>query len=142
MPNIPRIVCLCGSTRFMDAYHAANRERSLRGEIVLTVEIATYDGNTDPQGHDPELKRRLDELHFHKIELADYILVLNVGGYIGESTRREIQHARSLGKPVEYLETATWPDLFAGKPPCKRCGGTGRTDRPTLTGRGPCPACQ
>ena len=100
----PKIVCLCGSTRFMEAFQKANREESLKGNIVLTVEIVAYDGATDPQRANPEEKRILDELHLRKIELADEILVLNVGGYIGESTKREIEHAKSLGKRIRWLE--------------------------------------
>jgi hypothetical protein len=51
-----------------------------------------------------EIKRGLDELHLRKIDLADEILVLNVGGYIGDSTRREIEYAQSKGKRIRYLE--------------------------------------
>jgi hypothetical protein len=53
---------------------------------------------------DPELKVRLDELHKRKIDLADEVLILNVGGYLGESTRSELAYARYLGKPVRFLE--------------------------------------
>lgn len=103
-PPKTEVVCLCGSTRFMDAFHAANARLSLEGKIVLTVEIVTYDGATDPQRADPEQKVKLDELHLRKIDLADRVFVLNVGGYIGESTRDEINYAESIGKPIEYLE--------------------------------------
>ena len=50
------------------------------------------------------VKIRLDVLHFRKIDLSDEIFVLNVGGYIGESTSREIEYAKSTGKAVWYLE--------------------------------------
>ena len=88
----------------MDSFHEWNRELSLEGKIVLTVEIVTYDGASDPQRADPEQKRRLDELHLRKIDLADKVLVLNVGGYIGESTAEEIAYAEAQQKPIEYLE--------------------------------------
>lgn len=97
------IVCLCGSTRFMEAFHEANRRLSLEGKIVLTVEIVSYDGATDPQRANPEQKKALDELHLRKIDLADEVFVLNVGGYIGESTRKEIEYAIVAGKPISYL---------------------------------------
>ena len=100
----PRVVCLCGSTRFMEAFHNANARLSLAGEIVLTVEIVTYDGATDPQRANVEQKKVLDELHCRKIDISDYVLVLNVGGYIGESTRNEINYAKKISKPIEYLE--------------------------------------
>ena len=104
MSERPKIICLCGSTRFMDAFHKANREESLKGNIVLTVEIITYDGATDPQRANLKEKKILDELHLRKIELADEILVLNVGGYVGYSTKQEISHARALNKKIRWLE--------------------------------------
>ena len=103
-PRFPIVVCLCGSTRFMEAFHAENRRLSLAGYIVLTVELVTYDGATDPQRANPEQKRRLDELHLRKIDLADVVLVLNVGGYVGESTKREIEYARRKKKRIDWLE--------------------------------------
>ena len=51
-----------------------------------------------------EVKHRLAELHFEKIRLADEILVLNVDGYVGPSTRAEIEFARSLSKKIRWLE--------------------------------------
>lgn len=101
----PEIVCLCGSTRFMDAFHAENRRLSLEGKIVLTVEIVTYDGTTDPQRADPEQKAMLDDLHLRKIDIARRVHVLNVGGYVGESTAAEIEYARQQGKAITWLET-------------------------------------
>lgn len=101
---IPRVVCLCGSTRFMDAFHEANRRETLAGHIVLTVEVVTYDRGSDPQLVDTATKEMLDELHLRKIDLADEVLVLNVGGYIGKSTRREVTYARQEGKHVRWLE--------------------------------------
>ena len=110
--NAP-IVCLCGSTRFMDEFHAANRRFSLDGWIVLTVEISTYDGNTDPQGTDPAIKTLLDLLHFRKIDLADYVYILNVNGYIGESTLHEFQYAYQQSKRVGFLEPISSEDQLA-----------------------------
>jgi hypothetical protein len=98
----PEIVCLCGSTRFIDAFAEANLGLTLDGKIVLSIGCAT---STDGGGIDGDTKERLDELHRHKIDLADRVLVLNVGGYIGDSTRREIAYAMAHGKPIEYLET-------------------------------------
>lgn len=101
MKNDPTIVCLCGSTRFAQAFMDAYAERTDAGEIVLSV------GRFQPvHGWDAEKKAKLDELHKRKIDLADYVLVLNVGGYIGSSTRSEIDYAIGHGKPVHYLEHA------------------------------------
>ena len=97
----PVIVCLCGSTRFLDAFQAANLHETLSGRIVLTIGCDTKSdamlGITD------ETKAMLDELHLRKIDLADEILVLDVDGYIGASTRREIAYAEQHGKRVRYL---------------------------------------
>jgi len=101
----PPIVCLCGSTRFMDAFFDAGWAETLAGKIVLSVGV-WREGPTDHAGEwiGEDVKRRLDELHLRKIDLADEVLILNVGGYIGESTRREIEHAERTGKSVRYLE--------------------------------------
>ena len=104
----PKIVCLCGSTRFSEAFQAANLDETLKGNIVLTV-------GCDSKGDDQlfwdmladdlaALKNRLDILHFRKIDLADEILILNVGGYIGESTGRELAYAKAMGKNIRFLE--------------------------------------
>ena len=50
------------------------------------------------------LKEMLDDMHKRKIDMADEIFVINVGGYIGASTRSEIEYAKATGKPVNYLE--------------------------------------
>lgn len=98
------IMCLTGSTRFMDAYHEAMHTYSLLGWIVLTVAIPTH--GDDLAGVTTEQKKALDELHLRKIDLADIVLVLNVGGYIGESTRAEIEYTKQHPdqKGLVYLE--------------------------------------
>lgn len=107
--DIPIIVCLCGSTRFTSAWQKAQLEETLAGRIVLTV------GNTTHPDDDliareiitPEVKVQLDILHKKKIDLADEILVLNVGGYLGSSTKSEIAHAISTRKRIRFLEKFT-----------------------------------
>jgi hypothetical protein len=104
------IVTLCGSTRFPDAFELAAAHLGMMGCIVLSV--AMYGHADQPRGAKhlcldgdekaPE-KQNLDRLHFDKIAISDAIFVVNVGGYIGSSTRREIDFARSLGKRVDYL---------------------------------------
>lgn len=100
----PRIICLCGSTRFIDTWINEYQRLSDEGNIVLTV--ARMPPRPNLQHEQPELKLRLDELHKRKIDLADEVYVLNVGGYIGSSTRGEIEYAESHGKPVLYLDAA------------------------------------
>lgn len=97
----PLIVCLCGSTKFEESYADANRAETLQGKIVLSVGVF---GHQESEPMTSELKSRLDELHLRKIDLADEILVLNIGGYIGTSTQAEINYAISQKKPIHYWE--------------------------------------
>ncbi len=102
----PTIVCLCGSTRFTDAYHAANLHETLAGNIVLSVGC-DFKSDTDlllAGVLTPADKERLDELHLRKIDLCDEVLVINVDGYIGQSTKREIAYAQANGKVIRWLE--------------------------------------
>lgn len=95
MPDRPEIVCICGSTRFVAELRAANRDLTLAGAIVVAPTEAGEQITNDQ-------KSALDTLHLHKIDLADRVLVVNPSGYIGESTNREIAHARATGKPIEF----------------------------------------
>ena len=97
----PRIVCLCGSTRFKADFETIEMTETLKGNIVLTVGVF---GHADGIELSPGAKVALDELHLRKIDLADEVLVINVGGYLGESTRKEIAYARRLEKAIQYLE--------------------------------------
>lgn len=103
----PRIVCLCGSTRFFKQFQQANFEETMKGNIVLSVGF--YPHSTE-QAHGQEIgitskqKEDLDILHFRKIDLADEVFILNVNNYIGESTARELAYAKSMGKKIRFLE--------------------------------------
>jgi len=105
----PEIVVLCGSTRFYSAFQRANYELTMAGKIVLSVGFYPHAINEAGHGegvsHDSPEKVRLDELHKRKIDVADRVFVLNVEGYIGDSTRSEIEYAKAIGKPIYYLET-------------------------------------
>jgi len=107
----PTIVCLCGSTRFMDAFQSANLTETIAGKIVLSIGCNTKsDSDLIALGElTEEDKAALDELHKRKIDLADEVLVLNVDGYIGESTRSEIEYAVQHAKPVRYLNRSSPP---------------------------------
>lgn len=107
----PRIVCLCGSTRFWPTFQEASLQETLAGRIVLSVGAAIK-SDAEHFGHLPAaeraaIKQVLDELHLHKIALADECLVLNVGGYVGESTRRELAYAVKHGKVIRWWEPDT-----------------------------------
>ncbi len=111
-PARPPIVCLCGSTRFGNFFREANLRLTLAGEIVLSIGCDTKsDGDLTAAGalgYDAQqAKADLDELHRHKIDLADYVLVVSdETGYFGDSTWGEITYARSLGKPVKFAVAA------------------------------------
>lgn len=98
----PHVVTICGSTRFRDQIAVANRELTLAGNIVLAPGVFAHAGDAMTEAD----KQRLDALHLTKIDLACWVLIVNPGGYIGESTRREIDHAHRVGKAVHYLHEA------------------------------------
>ncbi len=103
----PKVVCLCGSTRFMEAFQEANLRETMEGNIVLSVGCNTKsDAELILEKHGGQrgaLKQKLNELHKRKIDLADEILVLDCQGYYGDSTRSEIEYATAQGKYVRYL---------------------------------------
>lgn len=94
------IACICGSTRFRQEMALLNRELTLKGWIVVAPGVFAHDGDeiTEKQKID------LDRLHFDKIDLASAVFVVNPGGYIGESTKREIEYAKKQRKSIFYLE--------------------------------------
>jgi len=108
----PTIVCLCGSTQFWGEFQRASLRETLEGKIVLSIGAATGTDDDDfrmlSRKEYDQVKAQLDELHLRKIDLADEVLILNVGGYIGESTLRELEYARATGKHIRYLERPQW----------------------------------
>lgn len=95
------IVTLCGSTKFKDAFLYVQKQLTLRGYIVISVGLFGHSGDTEVWSGDT--KQMLDDMHKAKIDLADEIFVIDVGGYIGSSTQSEIAYAQSSGKRVRYL---------------------------------------
>ena len=98
----PKIICICGSTRFKGAFMQAQKDITMDGNIFLTVGI--FGHSEDSEEFNKGTKKMLDKLHLQKIDLADEIYVVNMNGYIGESTRNEIDYAKSLNKQIKYLE--------------------------------------
>ena len=94
------IVCLCGSTKFKQAFIAENARLTGEGSIVLSVGFFGHHQRIEPT---PEQKVALDALHKQKINLCDWVWVIDIGGYVGPSTRSEIEHALANGIPVRYL---------------------------------------
>lgn len=104
VPDSPEIVCLCGSTKYKDEYRSENKRLSREGKIVLSV---GFFGHADSVSLTNKEKRKLDQLHKRKIDVADRVHVIDVDGYIGESTQSEIEHAKRTNTPVTYYSTRT-----------------------------------
>jgi hypothetical protein len=98
-----KVITLCGSTKFGEQYLEAQKRLTLEGNIVISVGLFGHSG--DDEVWTEGTKAMLDDMHLRKIDMADEIFVINVGGYIGESTRREIAYAKNTGKSVKYLES-------------------------------------
>ena len=98
-----KIVTLCGSTRFKEQFFEVQKRLTLEGCIVISVGLFGHSG--DEEVWKPGTKEMLDDMHLRKIDMADEIYVINVDGYIGSSTRNEIEYAKRIGKGVRYLET-------------------------------------
>ena len=96
-----KIITLCGSTRFRDEFIAEQKRLTLEGNIVISVGLFGHAG--DNQVWSEDTKMMLDDMHKRKIDLSDEIFVINVSGYIGSSTRSEIEYAIKTGKVVKYL---------------------------------------
>ena len=106
-----KVITLCGSTRFKDEFMEAQKQLTLAGNIVISVGLFGHSGDNEvwenmDEGTLTKTKEMLDDMHKRKIDMADEIFVINVGGYIGSSTRSEIGYAIATGKTVHYLEAA------------------------------------
>ena len=97
-----KVITLCGSTRFKEQFLEAQKRLTLEGNIVISVGLFGHSG--DEEVWAPGTKEMLDDMHKRKIDMADEIYVINVGGYIGESTSSEIEYAKKNGRGVRYLE--------------------------------------
>ena len=104
-----KVVTLCGSTKFKDEFIKAQKDLTLKGNIVISVGLFGHSGDSEvwenmDEGTLTKTKEMLDDMHKRKIDMADEIFVINVGGYIGNSTKSEIKYAEQTGKIVNYLE--------------------------------------
>ena len=104
-----RVITLCGSTRFKNEFMEAQKRLTLEGNIVISVGLFGHSGDNEvwenmDEGTLTRTKEMLDDMHKRKIDMADEIYVINVGGYIGTSTKSEIEYAKATGKTVRYLE--------------------------------------
>jgi len=96
-----KIITLCGSTKFRDEFIAEQKRLTLEGNIVISVGLFGHSGDNEVWSE--TIKEMLDDMHKRKIDLADEIFVINVGGYTGVSTKSEIEYALKTGKTIKYL---------------------------------------
>lgn len=104
-----KVITLCGSTKFKEEFMKVQKELTLQGNIVISVGLFGHSGDNEvwenmDEGTLTKTKEMLDDMHKRKIDMAYEIFVINVGGYIGESTKSEIEYATETGKKVNYLE--------------------------------------
>ena len=94
------IITLCGSTRFKNEFLEVQKKLTLEGNIVISLGVFNHSGDkiTDEQ------RKQFVEMHKQKIDMSDEIYVINVGEYIGESTKSEIEYAKTKNKKISYLE--------------------------------------
>ena len=105
-----KVITLCGSTRFKDEFMKAQKDLTLAGNIVINVGLFGHSGDNEvwenmDEGTLTKTKEMLDDMHKCKIDMADEIFVINVDGYIGSSTKSEIEYAKASRKVVRFLET-------------------------------------
>ena len=100
--HVYKIITLCGSIKFKEEFMKIQQKLTLDGNIIL---MPNFFNNIKKEDIDEEMKRMLDEMHKQKIDMSDEIYVINVGGYIGESTKTEIEYAKVKGKKISYLES-------------------------------------
>ena len=103
--DFPEIITLCGSTRFKKEFLEVQKNLSLEGKIIISFSMF---GHADNEPITEKQKKALDQLHFRKIDLSDTIYVIDVEGYIGESTRNEVDYAAKNGKKIRYYSHETY----------------------------------
>ena len=104
-----KVITLCGSTKFKDQFMNVQKELTLKGNIVISVGLFGHSDDAETLENMDKVtlkktKEMLDDIHKRKIDMSDEIFVINVNGYIGESTKSEIEYAQKTGKKIKYLE--------------------------------------
>lgn len=98
-PKLFPVVTLCGSTKFKEKYLEVQRRYTLDGWIVISVGCF---GHADGEELHGDVKQMLDTMHLRKIDMADRVHIINVGGYVGGSTGKEIWYASSIFKEIVF----------------------------------------
>jgi hypothetical protein len=101
--NDYKIITLCGSTKFKEEFMSVQKELTLQGYIVISVGAFGHSGDNEVWSENTKVM--LDDMHKRKIDMADEIYVINKNGYIGDSTKSEIEYAKTTNKNIKYLET-------------------------------------
>lgn len=96
-----KVITLCGSTRFKDAFMEEQKRLTLEGNIVISVGLFGHSG--DEEAWTEGTKEMLDDMHKRKIDMSDEVFIIDVDGYIGASTQSEIEYAKHTGKIIHYL---------------------------------------
>ena len=104
-----KVITLCGSTKFKEEFLKVQKKLTLEGNIVISVGVFGHSEDLEfwenmNEATFTKTKEMLDDMHKRKIDMADEIFVINVNGYIGESTKSEIEYAMKTGKKINYLE--------------------------------------
>ena len=97
-----KVITLCGSTKFKDDFIREQKRLTLEGNIILTVGLFGHSG--DIEVWNEGVKEMMDDMHKRRIDMSDEIFVINKNGYIGSSTKSEIEYAIKTGKKVNYME--------------------------------------
>ena len=99
--NKYNVITLCGSIKFKTEFMKVQEKLTLEGNIVFTPNFLN---NIKKEEINEKTKKMLDEMHRQKIDMSNEIYVINVGGYIGDSTKNEIEYTKEKGKKISYIE--------------------------------------
>lgn len=101
-----KVITLCGSTKFKEQFYQTNAFLTLQGNIVISVAFFEQNEGFEITKEQADI---LGEVHFRKIDISDEIFVIDVNGYIGDSTRKEIKYAEKKGKVIRYYSNGEIP---------------------------------
>jgi len=107
-----KVITLCGSTKFKNQFEQANAYLTLQGNIVISLAFFEQSEGFEIT---PEQAELLGNIHFRKIDISDEIFVINVDGYIGDSTRKEMEYAEKMGKTIRYYSDGEIPSGYSVK---------------------------
>lgn len=97
------VITLCGSTKFKKQFREAEASLTLQGHIVISLGFFEQSEGIEIT---TEQEKLFEQLHYQKIDMSDEILVIDVNGYIGSSTRKEINYAKTKGKIIRYYSAS------------------------------------